>query len=316
MSLRRYTAQELLTKHLSPPDRLDYLEFEFDGVTVRCFGVLHGITGGLNRCYRRFVKQSIRSIEGTVLAEKGMKSIYRNCGIDAELEDWLVLRPIDALLMGVQLIADPRCLWMITIDALRELLRRSDPFTNDRNSTIESLGESPYFHHIDPIERRKLAGFETSERAIRRDLYRLEKWYRVVTSGKGGSGINNPRWRRILLLERFMHIPARSLHMLYYATAYAKTHNLQLINLVVGETHNSDMAYIANNSIETTEAHNRGSLSVVKRIVSRARRFGGYRSTLSTIELTTRKSLYMAALLLGASIPVISTIVIILAIPA
>ena len=75
-----------------PPDSLDFLEFDFDGVTFRCYGILHGITGGLNREYRDFIKRSIQNIEGIKLAEKGMKQLYRKCGIDAELEDWAVLR--------------------------------------------------------------------------------------------------------------------------------------------------------------------------------------------------------------------------------
>lgn len=60
-----------------PPKSLDFLEFDFEGVTFRCFCILHGITVGLNNDYREIIKQSIREIQDIRLVEKRMKLLYR-----------------------------------------------------------------------------------------------------------------------------------------------------------------------------------------------------------------------------------------------
>jgi len=301
MSQLRLNAEELVNSNNSPPEALDYLEFDFKGVTFRCFGILHGITGGLNRDYRDFIKQSIKTIDGVKLAEKGMKQLYRNCGIEAELEDWAVLRPIDSFIMGFQLLADPRCLWMITIDALREKFRKHDAFITNKRKNISDLGESRYFHYLDEQERRYIAGFLPSQQAISHDLKAMAHWYSAIIPRSRHKKIDHPQWRRLLLLERIMHIPCRSIHMLYYALAYAQTHNHQQINLLVGETHNTDMQFLAENVNAFKNTLSEHQVNVMQKINIKATHLGKRDTITESIFLFLNKINYLIFLLMGAA---------------
>lgn len=237
---------KIIKTDINPPKKLDYIEFKFQKVTIRSFGILHGVTGGLNKEYRDFIKKSIAEVEGFKIAEKGMKTLYLNCGIEKELEDWLVLSPTDAFFMGLHLMLDPRTLRMITIDPIVEILSKKDPFIANNKKNLYDLGESPYFHYLPALERREFRNFFLkSDIAIKKDLESMTKWYKNILPKKREIEIKHSGWRRLLLLERFMHIPCRSIHMLYYATKYAKENNHSLVNIFIGETHNSDMHYLA-----------------------------------------------------------------------
>ena len=302
-SPERLTQEQLESSNNPPPETLDYLEFTYQGVTIRSFGILHGITGGLNREYVDFIKHAIRQVEGPKLAEKGMKQLYRHCGIDEELEDWMVLRPIDSLMMGIQLLADPRCLWMITVDALRERLRKRDPYTVNNRKQLSDLGESVYFHYLDEYQRRELVGFLPSDQAIAKDLHSMSRWHGAILPKNRHTTIEHPQWRRILLLERLMHIPCRSIHMLHYALAYAKKHNHKLINIFVGETHNTDMHYLANNSEQFIATLSAGERKTMQKISDRASRFGKRTSLADSMAVALKKSQYILFLLFGAMLP-------------
>ena len=300
-SFPRYKPHQLLNSVIPRPDTLDYIEFQHNGITVRCFGILHGITGGLNSEYREFIKQSIKSVEGLKLAEKGMKSLYPNCQIDAELEDWVVLRPIDSLLMGFKLIIDPRCLWMISIDALRELWRKEDAFISNKRLNIADLGESPFFHYLDEHERRKVAGFRPPQQALSQDIESLSYWYGTLLSKSPKRKIIHPQWRRILLLENLMHIPARSVHMLAYASAFAKKHNHKLVNLFVGETHNTDMQFLAREHHQLNKTFSPTQLKTINKINTRAIEMADSRNRYGLFKYSLKKSLYLFYLLLGTA---------------
>ena len=297
----RYETRQLLNSNLSKPDTLDYIEFQHDGVTFRCFGILHGITGGLNFEYRNFIKQSIKSVDGIKLAEKGMRSLYPYCQIDAELEDWAVLRPIDCFLMGFKLIIDPRCLWMISIDSLRELWRQSDAFVAHQRLNISDLGESPFFHYLDEHERRKIAGFCPPKQALSQDIQSLSHWYSALLAKQRDNTIIHPQWKRILLLERYMHIPARSVHMLAYATAFAKKHNHKLVNLFVGETHNTDMQYLARECNQLDKTFNTQQLKTINKINTRAISMANPKNKSDRIKFSLNKISYLFYLLLGTA---------------
>jgi hypothetical protein len=56
-----YVSPEMLADPATrPPELLDWIEFDFEGVTIRVRGVLHGLTGGANREYIDLVERSIR----------------------------------------------------------------------------------------------------------------------------------------------------------------------------------------------------------------------------------------------------------------
>ena len=304
MTILRYKVNPLLKADNKPPETLDYLEFNFRGVAFRAYGILHGVTGGLNRDYREFVKNSIRSVDGIKLAEKGMKQLYRNCDITQELDDWLVLRPIDCLVMGFQLIADPRCLWMITVDALREKYRKSDAFITNKRKNISDLGESPYFHYLDEQERREIAGFLPPQHSISNDLKSMSHWYSSIIPKPRHKNIEHPQWRRLLLLERVMHIPCRSIHMLYYALAFAKKHGHKKVNLFVGETHNTDMQFIASHSDKFINTLNEQQKKVMNKLITRGTKYGQHSSIIEKTSYLLNKTSYFSMLLLGALLPV------------
>ena len=301
MVFQRHNVDSLLNSEISKPESLDYLAFELDGVQFRCFGILHGITGGLNRDYREFVKQSIRSIDGIKLAEKGMKQLYPGCGIDAELEDWAVLRPIDCIVMGFQLLADPRCLYMITVDALREQWHKQDAFIVNQRKHRADLGESTYFHYLNEQERREVAGFLPSQQAISNDLKSMSHWYSVIIPKARHTRIEHPQWRRLLLLERVMHIPCRSIHMLHYALAYAKKYRHLQVNLLVGETHNTDMQYLATHQNEFVKTLSTKQKKAMDKIIKRGARLAHYSSAMEKSHLFFKKVTYIILLLTGAS---------------
>ncbi len=303
MNIQRHIPEALQHSINRPPEGLDYLEFEHEGITFRTFGILHGITGGLNQEYLKFVKDSIRSTEGIKLAEKGMKQLYPDCGIDEELEDWLVLRKIDCLTMGFQLVADPRCLWMITVDAIREKLRKKDPFISNDRKNIRELGESPYFHYIDAYARRELVGFLSSQEAISKDLHSMSKWYKAIFPKTRHAKIKHPQWHRLLLLERIMHIPCRSIHMLNYALAFAKEHDHKLVNLFVGETHNTDMHYLTKHSKIFYDSLDNEGQTTMKKIISQATFVGKRSKFREKLQLLWKKVNYLIFLTIGASIP-------------
>jgi len=297
----RYRVQQLLNSNLSKPDRLDYLEFQHDDITFRCFGILHGITGGLNFEYRDFIKQSIKSVDGIKLAEKGMKKLYPYCQIDAELEDWAVLRPVDCFLMGFKLIADPRCLWMISIDSIRELWQQSDAFIRHHRLNTSDLGESTFFHYLDEHERRDIAGFSPPKQALQQDIESLSHWYKPPFVKQRIKPVIHPQWKRILILENHMHIPARSVHMLAYATAFAKKHNHKLVNLFVGETHNTDMQYLAREDKQLTKIFSQEQLKTIDKITNRATKMGSPKDKFDIIRAALNKTLYLLNLLLGTA---------------
>lgn len=303
MSINRLSVDEILHSSIKPPEQLDYLEFDYQGVSFRCLGILHGITGGLNQEYSSFIKKSIRETDGLKLAEKGMKQLYRNCGIDEEMEDWLVLRKVDCLMMGFQLIADPRCLWMITVDALREKLRKRDAFITNNRGNISDLGESPFFHYLEEYQRRDLMGFLPSKQAFANDLNSMTRWYKALLPKARNIKIEHPQWHRILLLERLMHIPCRSIHMLHYALAYARQHNHSLVNLFVGETHNTDMHYLALHLDTLSHSLNEDQNKVMQNIIARADKFGSRKKLSVKLQLFSKKLNYLIFLLAGAMIP-------------
>lgn len=245
LAMTMLTDEELVA--LERPTQLDFVEFCYEGVTFQVYGTLHGVSGGLNAEYRHFVTDSIQSIKSTtdpkilILSEKGMTAMYSKAPIDAELDDWLVLRPRDAFVLGLQMILDPLSLRVLTLDLLVELLQRSDRFNQTRQ--FKDLAGSPYTHALSPQRRRFLAGFPSPMEGFQIDLERLSGDRTILPRPR--KNIPHPCWARLLRMERVMHIPVRSWHMLNFAVQFAQSKGINKIALLVGETHNSDMEVLA-----------------------------------------------------------------------
>jgi hypothetical protein len=239
-----YVSPEMLADPATrPPELLDWIEFDFEGVTIRVRGVLHGLTGGANREYMDLVERSIRDARGTgiVMAEKSMRSMY-SAPIDKELDDWLVFRAGDAFRLGTKLYFTPSLLWMLVSAGFRERMTARDEFDAGRRRDPDLLGGSPLFHRIDPYERRALSGFPATLACVRRHLS-LRIGADALDDGR--AVVPGRHWRHLNSIERHSLIPIRSVHMLCYAASHARRKGVGLVNVFVGEMHNSDMAVLA-----------------------------------------------------------------------
>jgi hypothetical protein len=203
--------------------------------------------------------------------------------------------------MGLQLLLDPRCLRMITLDALGEVLSIRDPFVAGRKRSVSDLGESPYFHYLSPDERRELIGFPPPAEALRRDLGHLAGPWGELLPRPTRFRFENRKWGRILLLSRFVHIPSRSLHMLHFAAAYARRRGCGSVNLIVGETHNTDMRSFAAAGEGMRESLGPREREMFERVVRRAERFGGASYLRVSARLMLLRARYLLMILAGAA---------------
>lgn len=235
--------EALADSEVRPPELLDHIEFDFEGVTIRVRGVLHGLTGGANREYIDLVERSITAARGTgiIMAEKSMRSMYR-AKIDKELDDWLVFRSKDAFRLGMKLYFTPSLLWMLASAGFRERMTARDGFDAEGRRDPDLLGGSPLFHLIDPYERRALSGFPETLACVRRHLA-----LRVgaIAGDDGRAVVPGTHWRHLNLIEKHSLIPIRSVHMLCFSAGYARRKGVDTVNVFVGEMHNSDMAVLA-----------------------------------------------------------------------
>lgn len=222
------------------PETLDCIVVSRDNIEIRVYGILHALSGGINQEYRDFVNKTIeaeKTKNTKVLAEKMMKKMYH--GIDEEVEDWLQVSSRDAAIIGLKTML-PHNLINIIVLLLKEKFTKKDAF-NIMNPKIEDIGGSPYFHKISPIERRLLAGFPEPKEYLKRNIERGKSPFRYkgpVFPAKG--------WSWLTVVEPFVNIPLRSIHMIEYTFEYAKRNKLNEVALFVGEIHNSDIEWYIN----------------------------------------------------------------------
>ena len=263
--------ERLADRSLTVPDVLDFIEFGFRGVTFRVRGVLHGVTGGASREYIDFVKRSIQASTGFVMMEKNMSVMYGTLGAK-ELDDWLVLRFRDVLVLSCKFYFFPRNLFGLAWKTVIERLRRHDPFIKGGQQDFALIGGSPVFHYLDPYERRGIAGFPEPLKGLRRHL--------SLRAGEADTGVDkafipNGEWMFLNSVERQVSIPTRSLHMLIFAWSYAEKNGLKDIDLFVGETHNTDVAAIAENLDNLSEVVglNAAQVEVMDALIFQAEKF-------------------------------------------
>lgn len=303
--MKYYTYDEIKTKKLPPPAELDYVEFDFEDLTIRAYGILHGVTGAHNRDYNNLVTRTINTASGLIVGEKGMKLIYRKCHFDCEVDDWLVLRPSDSFFMGMQLMLDPRCLWMMTVDSLREYFTQKAPFPSEKNVDLQvAINESPNFHYLKPSLRRTIHGHISSEEAIRNDLRILSApGITNILPRKRKLKLHHPIYKRMMVLERFMHIPARSLHMLHYAVGLAKTSDARLVSIFIGETHNTDMEFLSRKGAFLFKSLTKKEKEMYNTIQHRAERMSQGNTVSVKVTYYLLKFRYYLTLFLGACLP-------------
>lgn len=133
--------EKLADRSLATPELLDFITFDFRGITFRVRGVLHGVTGGASREYIDLVKRSIQAATGFVMMEKNMSVMYGVPNVK-ELDDWLVLRFRDVLLFSCKFYFIPRNLIGLAWKSVIERLRRQDPFIKGGQVDFTLIGGS------------------------------------------------------------------------------------------------------------------------------------------------------------------------------
>jgi hypothetical protein len=245
----------------APPSELDFLEFAWRGVTVRAHGFLHGVTSGANRAYRDMVRRTVAAAPGLVLGEMGLARC--GVGIRRELDDWLPLGFRGAARLGLAM-SNPLVLLSIAATGARERLSVRDPFGAGRPRNLVDLCRSPSIHLLDPWQRRMLAGKPPPAEYLRVNLAR-----RRGEGGPRGPRYPDPGWAWLTWIEPAADIPVRSVHMLEFAVETARREGATAVSLFVGETHQTDMAWIAAGGLASLSASDRAAAG---RVAGAARR--------------------------------------------
>lgn len=224
-----------------------------------------------------------------------------------ELDDWLVLRFRDVLLLSCKFYFLPRNLFGLAWKSIVERLRRRDPFIKGGQQDFTLIGGSPLFHHLDPEERRGIAGFPAPLKGLRRHL--------SLRAGEPDTGVDKAivphgEWTFLNSVERQVSIPIRSLHMLFFAWSYAVEHGHREIDLFIGETHNTDVAAIAENADRLSEAAelNTAQVQLMEKLVSQAVAFA------KLVTYSPRRLGRYALYLTGMTIPILCAVMVLSAI--
>lgn len=242
MSTQYIAVSDLLSaKRVDFPQYLDAMRFDYKGIRCHVFGVLHGLTGGTNRGYKELVNRTIAQAPGLRLGEMRFSSLYS--GLHDELDDWMQIPLGDAFWFSFALHMTPIRIARLFRAFIRERIAAKDRFGLADVRRLQDIGGSAAFHSIAPDERRRLAGFPGPARYLQENIARRQ-----------GSGtmqapvFPDKDWEWLTLIEPFANIPLRSIHMLEYGVALAREKGASDVSLFVGEIHNSDMAWYAQNN--------------------------------------------------------------------
>lgn len=287
-----YIDIETALRHpIRPPEHLDAVSFQYRGVQVHVYGILHGLTGGTNKAYVEMVNRTIAAAPGLKFSEKKLGSLYK--GLDVDMEDWREMPLKDAFLLGLSTCATPWRLAKLIGYSTKERFTKNDPFGKNNLRRLQDIGGSPVFHALDPLVRRNLAGFPGPAMYLKENLRRRK-----------GSGRMQPpvfpdkSWEWLSFLEPYTNIPCRSIHMVEFATEWALQTGVQEISLFVGEIHNTDIAWFVQGGVCIFEEEDQAA---IESIVHRARAWAQFRKT-------GKRSLsvlwYLGALSAGIALPV------------
>ena len=221
------------------------------------------MTGGTNAEYRVFVQRTIDRAKGLVVAEKAFASMYR--GIDIEADDWLQIPFLDAAILNARMTLIPAALISVASQVVLERVRKHDRFGKKGLRCPEDIGGSPFFHCLDPMARRQLAGFPAPAEYLKLNLDRRRHPRLFERSPK----FPDPDWRWMAAIEPCANIPCRSIHMLEFAVEFAHLRGRSSVDLFVGEIHNSDVAWLAGGGLDTLTDRDRDAVDT---IVDKARK--------------------------------------------
>ena len=197
-----------------PPTRLEPLVALRGGTTFRIFGVIHGIVGGDDRAYMRFVADGL---DGTahVLVENGIGYYYRQPK-NEWIPDFVVLGLARSAWLGFTTAGKaPLVFW----DLAMELVRRG---TSAHQGAFD-----PAYHGLDPEVRRGL-DVEAALPARLEVPFALERF--------------DSHTVRAVVDDPVACVP-RSLFMAGYAVGVAERDGLSTVDLLVGDLHTTEIAW-------------------------------------------------------------------------
>jgi hypothetical protein len=232
--------QLLSDSSIQAPHHIDYIELKYQDINFRIYGVLHGLAGGTNRQYVKLVNDTIIQAKnyGLVLAEKSMKKMYQ--GIDEELDDWIQIPAKDMVLLTLNLFAIPTRFLKIFASVIEEKITKKDRFNENNIRRIQDIGGSAFFHQLEPQERRLIAGFPEPEQYLKINFQRRQHfWQHIMKAPR----FPDKNWWWLNIIEPYVNISARSIHMIEYAVLLAKKQNIDQVSLFIGEIHNSDIQW-------------------------------------------------------------------------
>jgi hypothetical protein len=242
--MSNYKDIKTILKGVEAPELMDCIEVEYKGIKINVYGVLHAITGGTNKEYKDFVNKTIAQSKGCKICEKSMKSMY--LGLDKEVHDWHQIKSKDAFLFSFKSFVNPLYLFTLAKTIFREKTNKTSQYGKNEINIPSELSGDKRFHLLTPIERRIFSGFPLPEQYFDLNLKRR--------SGKEKRKIyfSDPDWNWLTYVEPYGNIPMRSIHMIEYATEYAKRNNHKEVSLFVGEIHNSDIDWFIKNKKNKT----------------------------------------------------------------
>ena len=199
------------------PERFEPDCGELDGVTVRVWGLFHGMWGGADAEYKEFVRAPLREL-GEVLFENGVGYYYKPKR-KITVPDFAVIFPLGSIRHGFYVGLRFPLLMKELIWEFLSLGHGFDP--------AEPYVLSPSYHSL-PIEARR--GVEEQPPLPTRLMveYELGNWERAGALGA---------WR-----EPFAIVP-RSMFMAAFAYGYAQSRKLSQVDMVVGDLHTGEVLH-------------------------------------------------------------------------
>jgi hypothetical protein len=197
-----------------PPSRFEPVVAVRGGTTFRIFGVIHGIVGGDDRVYMRFVADGLDGA-GHLLVENGIGYYYRRPK-NEWIPDFVVLGLARSAWLGFTTAwKAPLVFWDLAMELVRRRTRANDGAFD------------PAYHGVDPEVRRGL----DAEAALPAPLeipLALERFH--------------ARTARAVVDDPVACVP-RSLYMAGYAVGVAERDGLSTVDLLVGDLHTTEIAW-------------------------------------------------------------------------
>ncbi len=282
------------TSTLQLPMVIDAITFEHRGVAVASYGTLHGLTGGTNRRYVETVNKTISLSKGIRFYERGLEHFYKNLAVD--MHDWAAIPFKDAVRLAASAVFPPQRLVATIASVVREKLSKEDNFGSQGTRRLQDIGGSTAYHLLEPLVRRAVAGFPPPALYLTENLRRRD----------GNQTISAPvfpdaRWDWMGHAEPFANLPLRSIHMLEFATEYAKLKGEKDAALFIGEIHNTDMFWYSKHfDLASLSASHQ---AVVKDTINRAQAMAREFHTTNTVR---GRYVFDVAAILGVMVPMIA----------